>query len=92
LRTRSGRSFTSTLKPSGGDCIDAVIATTFALSVQAPWMSVRDALRSDSAYGEAPVQSFPMKFVCPDVVLRDGSINSGAVEIAHPWGDAVAER
>ena len=32
-----------------------------------------------------------MKFACPSVVLRDGETNSGAIEIAQPWGDAVAE-
>ena len=32
-----------------------------------------------------------MKFACPSVVLRDGDTNSGATEIAQPWGDAVAE-
>jgi gamma-glutamyltranspeptidase/glutathione hydrolase len=32
-----------------------------------------------------------MKFACPSVVLREGATNSGANEIAQPWGDAVAE-
>ncbi|WP_291869095.1 gamma-glutamyltransferase [Bradyrhizobium sp.] len=52
---------------------------------------VRDALRAGFDYEEARVQTFPMKFACPSVVLRDGDTNSGATESAHPWGDAVAE-
>lgn len=40
---------------------------------------------------QAPVQSLPMKFACPSIVLRDGATNSGATEIFHAWGDAVAE-
>jgi len=51
----------------------------------------RDALRAGFDYEEARVQTFPMKFACPSVVLRDGDTNSGANEIAQPWGDAVAE-
>jgi gamma-glutamyltranspeptidase/glutathione hydrolase len=51
----------------------------------------RDALRQRFDYEEARVQTFPMKFACPSVVLRQGEINSGATEIAQPWGDAVAE-
>lgn len=52
---------------------------------------VRDALRAGFDYEEARVQTFPMKFACPSVVLRDGDTNSGATESAHAWGDAVAE-
>ncbi len=52
---------------------------------------VRDALRAGFDYEEARVQTFPMKFACPSVVLRDGETNSGATESAQPWGDAVAE-
>ena len=51
----------------------------------------RDALRARFDYEEARVQTFPMKFACPSVVLRAGDTNSGANEIAQPWGDAVAE-
>ncbi len=51
----------------------------------------REALRARFDYEEARVQTFPMKFACPSVVLRDGETNSGATEIAQPWGDAVAE-
>ena len=53
---------------------------------------VREALRARFDYEEARVQTFPMKFACPSVVLRDGDTNSGACESAQPWGDAVAER
>ena len=53
--------------------------------------AVRDALRAGFDYEEARVQTFPMKFACPSVVLRDGDTNSGATESAQPWGDAVAE-
>ncbi|MDP1868893.1 MAG: gamma-glutamyltransferase [Bradyrhizobium sp.] len=52
---------------------------------------VSDALRAGFDYEEARVQTFPMKFACPSVVLRDGDTNSGATESAQPWGDAVAE-
>jgi gamma-glutamyltranspeptidase/glutathione hydrolase len=51
----------------------------------------REALRARFDYEEARVQTFPMKFACPSVVLRVGATNSGANEIAQPWGDAVAE-
>ena len=52
---------------------------------------VRDALRKQFDYEESRIQTFPMKFACPSVVLRDGTTNSGATESAHAWGDAVAE-
>jgi gamma-glutamyltranspeptidase/glutathione hydrolase len=52
---------------------------------------VRDALRSDFDYEEARVQTLPMKFACPSVVLREGATNSGATEIFQPWAEAVAE-
>ena len=39
----------------------------------------------------SPVQTMPMKFACPSIVLRNGDTNSGATEIFHAWGDAVAE-
>jgi gamma-glutamyltranspeptidase/glutathione hydrolase len=53
---------------------------------------VREALRARFDYEEARVQTFPMKFACPSIVLRDGDTNFGATETAQPWGDAVAER
>jgi gamma-glutamyltranspeptidase/glutathione hydrolase len=52
---------------------------------------VREALRAAFDYQEARVQTLPMKFACPSVVLRDGTINSGATEIFQPWAVAVAE-
>jgi gamma-glutamyltranspeptidase / glutathione hydrolase len=42
-------------------------------------------------YEEARVQTLPMKFACPSVVMREGTTNSGATQPFHPWGDAVAE-
>ena len=51
----------------------------------------RDALRTRFDYEEARAQTLPMKFACPSVVLREGSINSGATAPFQPWGDAVAE-
>ncbi|MDE2376365.1 gamma-glutamyltransferase [Bradyrhizobium sp.] len=42
-------------------------------------------------YEEALVQTAPMKFACPSVVMRDGDSNFGATEIFQPWADAVAE-
>ena len=53
--------------------------------------AAREALRTRFDYEEARIQSLPMKFACPSVVLRDGETNSGAVEAFQPWGDAVAE-
>jgi len=37
-------------------------------------------------YEEARVQTFPMKFACPSVVLRVGATNSGATESAPALG------
>jgi gamma-glutamyltranspeptidase/glutathione hydrolase len=54
-------------------------------------MEVRDTLRTRFDYEEARVQTQPMKFACPSVVLREGATNSGAAEIFQPWGDAVAQ-
>jgi gamma-glutamyltranspeptidase / glutathione hydrolase len=51
----------------------------------------RESLRARFDYEEARVQTLPMKFACPSVVLRDGATNSGATEPFQPWGDAVAE-
>jgi gamma-glutamyltranspeptidase/glutathione hydrolase len=42
-------------------------------------------------YEEARVQTLPMKFACPSIVLRDGGTNSGATEVFQPWSEAVAE-
>ncbi|MFO1110125.1 MAG: gamma-glutamyltransferase [Bradyrhizobium sp.] len=52
---------------------------------------VHEALRSRFDYEQARIQTFPMKFACPSVVMRQGATNSGATESAQPWGDAVAE-
>jgi gamma-glutamyltranspeptidase / glutathione hydrolase len=52
---------------------------------------VRETLRTRFDYEEARVQTLPMKFACPSVVLRDGATNSGAAEIFQPWAEAVAE-
>ena len=43
-------------------------------------------------YEEARIQTLPMKFACPSIVLRDGDTNSGATEVFQPWSEAVAER
>ena len=48
-------------------------------------------LRARFDYEEARVQTLPMKFACPSVVLRDGDTNSGATEPFQPWSEAVAE-
>ncbi len=52
---------------------------------------VRKALGERFDYEEALVQTSPMKFACPSVVMRDGDTNFGATEIFQPWADAVAE-
>ncbi|MCG6205346.1 gamma-glutamyltransferase [Rhodopseudomonas sp. HC1] len=53
--------------------------------------ATRAALAERFPYAEARVQTVPMKFACPSVVLRERDSNAGATEIAQPWGDAVAE-
>lgn len=70
--------------------IDASEGAVVIGDVRLP-MQARDALRSRFDYEEARVQTLPMKFACPSVVLRDGGTNSGATETFQPWGDAVAE-
>lgn len=52
--------------------------------------SVRKELGARFDYEEARIQTLPMKFACPSVVLRDGSTNSGATEPFQPWSEAVA--
>jgi gamma-glutamyltranspeptidase/glutathione hydrolase len=54
-------------------------------------LQTRAELRGRFDYEEARVQTLPMKFACPSIVLRQGSTNSGATEVFQPWGDAVAE-
>lgn len=51
----------------------------------------RTALAAKFDCEEAFVQSLPMKFACPSVVLREGATNFGATEIFHAWSQAVAE-
>jgi gamma-glutamyltranspeptidase/glutathione hydrolase len=51
----------------------------------------REALGARFDYEEARVQTLPMKFACPSIVLRDGDTNSGATEVFQPWSEAVAE-
>ena len=52
---------------------------------------VRNELGARFDYEEARIQTLPMKFACPSVVLRDGSTNSGATEPFQPWSEAVAQ-
>ena len=52
---------------------------------------VREALRAGFDYEEARIQTQPMKFACPSVVLRDGATNSGATETFSAWADAVVQ-
>jgi gamma-glutamyltranspeptidase / glutathione hydrolase len=54
-------------------------------------MQVQEALQARFDYEEAQLQTLPMKFACPSVVLREGGTNSGATETFHPWGDAVVQ-
>ena len=54
-------------------------------------MQAREELRPPFDYEEARVQTLPMKFACPSIVLREGGTNSGATEVFQPWGDAAAE-
>ncbi|WP_421019674.1 hypothetical protein, partial [Klebsiella pneumoniae] len=52
---------------------------------------VRKELAARFDYEEARIQTLPMKFACPSVVLRDGATNSGATEPFQPWSEAVAQ-
>ncbi|WP_439401474.1 gamma-glutamyltransferase family protein [Bradyrhizobium sp. DASA03068] len=52
---------------------------------------VRKALAARFDYEESRLQAVPQKFAFPSVVMREGELNSGAVEIFQPWADAVAE-
>jgi gamma-glutamyltranspeptidase / glutathione hydrolase len=54
-------------------------------------MPVRQELGARFDYEEARIQTLPMKFACPSIVLRQGTTNSGATEAFQPWGDVVAE-
>lgn len=70
--------------------IDASEGAVVIGDVRLP-MQAREELRARFDYEEARVQTLPMKFACPSVVLREGATNSGATEIFQPWGDAVAQ-
>jgi gamma-glutamyltranspeptidase/glutathione hydrolase len=70
--------------------IDASEGAVVIGDVRLP-MQVREALRARFDYEEARVQTFPMKFACASVVLREAGTNSGATDISQPWGDAVAQ-
>ncbi len=52
---------------------------------------VREGLRARFDYEETRTQTYPGKFAFPSVVLREGNTNSGATEVFHAWGEAVAE-
>jgi gamma-glutamyltranspeptidase / glutathione hydrolase len=70
--------------------IDASEGAVVIGDVRLP-MRVREALRARFDYEEARVQTFPTKFACASVVLREAGTNSGATDISQPWGDAVAQ-
>ena len=70
--------------------IDASEGAVVIGDVRLP-MQAREALQARFDYEEARVQTLPMKFACPSVVLREGGTNSGATEVFQPWSDAVAE-
>ena len=70
--------------------IDASEGAIVIGDVQLP-APAREALRARFDFEEARVQTAPMKFACPSVVLRNGETNSGATEPFQPWADAVAE-
>ena len=52
---------------------------------------VHAALAARFAYARVRRQTLPFKFACPSAVLRSGTTNWGATEIASPWADAVSE-
>jgi gamma-glutamyltranspeptidase/glutathione hydrolase len=52
---------------------------------------VHRALQESVAYMRVRRQTLPLKFACPSGVLRTGTTNWGATEIASPWADAVSE-
>jgi gamma-glutamyltranspeptidase/glutathione hydrolase len=71
--------------------IDASEGAVVIGDVRLP-MQVQAALQARFDYEEARLQTLPMKFACPSVVLREDGTNSGATEIFQPWADAVAQR
>jgi gamma-glutamyltranspeptidase / glutathione hydrolase len=70
--------------------IDASEGAVVIGDVRLP-MQARAELRARFGYEEARVQTLPMKFACPSIVLREGGANSGATDAFQPWGEAVAE-
>jgi gamma-glutamyltranspeptidase/glutathione hydrolase len=70
--------------------IDASEGAVVIGDVRLP-VQVREALGAQFEYEEARIQTLPMKFACPSLVLRDGVTNSGATEPFQPWSEAVAE-
>src|SRR5262245_56536364 len=70
--------------------IDASEGAVVIGDVRLP-QAARETLGARFDYEEARVQTLPMKFACPSIVLRGGDTNSGATEIFQPWSEAVAE-
>ena len=70
--------------------IDASEGAVVIGDVRLP-QAAREALGARFDYEEARIQTLPMKFACPSIVLRDGDTNSGATEVFQPWSEAVAE-
>lgn len=70
--------------------IDASEGAVVIGDVRLP-QAARDALGASFDYEEARIQTLPMKFACPSLVMRDGVNNSGATEVFQPWSEAVAE-
>jgi gamma-glutamyltranspeptidase/glutathione hydrolase len=70
--------------------IDASEGAVVIGDVRLP-QAAREALGAQFDYEEARIQTLPMKFACPSIVLRDGDTNSGATEVFQPWSEAVAE-
>ena len=70
--------------------IDASEGTVVIGDVRLP-MQAQQELRARFDYEQARVQTLPMKFACPSVVLRKDGTNSGATEIFQPWSEAVAQ-
>jgi gamma-glutamyltranspeptidase/glutathione hydrolase len=52
---------------------------------------VHRALQESFTYTRVRRQTLPLKFASPSGVLRTGTTNWGATEIASPWADAVSE-
>jgi gamma-glutamyltranspeptidase/glutathione hydrolase len=70
--------------------IDASEGAVVIGDVRLP-QAAHEALGARFDYENARIQTLPMKFACPSIVLRDGDTNSGATEVFQPWSEAVAE-